>query len=154
MHYCFLYFKNSTHLLLYYSLSEFNSAITNLVVDTKLLSKANEKANRLAEIARDSVDAFIGAASSSISNISNYSVPRQRWIRAINKVMYDNYVSKYIMPLLVPSVGGGAAKKSNKKVTFQLPKIEVKAKAAPVVQANKAKKPTVSQAHTRKTVFS
>ena len=93
------------------------------------------------------MDAFIQAAASSASNIAIYSVPRQRWIRAINRVMYDNYVAKYITPLLAPQV----ATKPVKHVTFQLPKIDEEKKPKP---QPKPKKPVVSQAHTRKTVLS
>lgn len=137
------------HLVSLCRIGEFNSAISSLVTDTKLLSNANEKAQKLAEVARTSVDAFIGAASTSLGNLSMYSVPRQRWIRAINRVMYDNYVTKYITPLLAPAM----VVKHQRHVTFQLPKIEEKASPSPNKNTNK-KKPVVSQAHTRKTVLS
>ena len=61
--------------------------------------------------------------------------------------MYDNYVAKYITPLLAPQV----ATKPVKHVTFQLPKIEEEKKIKP---QPKPRKPMVSQAHTRKTVLS
>lgn len=124
-------------------LGEFNSVIVGLATDTKLLVTANERAQRLAEIARLSVDAFINAASSSVNNLAVYTVPRQRWIRAINRVMYDNYVTKYITPLLT-----SAPKTPQRHVTFNLPKIEER-KREP-----KPSKPVVSNAHTRKTVLS
>jgi hypothetical protein len=86
----------------FYSVADIKTAFTQLEGETAELKKAT----RLAELATSSVDGFklMLAEKMRVENEmrKNYSLPRLRWIKAINRVLVQNYIVQVKIRLGIP----------------------------------------------------